>query len=318
MSCWATARSARLEASAISTGRSQAVSAISMPPTTFTNTSCSCSATPAWRFAAASSIARRLASRPCATRRGAPKRMRSTSACSSISSGRPPSRVTVTMLPGAGFRGAREEDRRRVLHFLQSRAAHGEEAELVGRAEAVLGGAHDAVAAARLALEIQHGVDQVLEQPRTGDRALLGDVADDDDRAAGGLGEAHQLRGALAQLRHRPGERARRRLTARSGWSRSPAAPRGCSLASARIAASSVSRHQLQALRREPQALCAQLHLRHRFLAAGVDHRRARRPGGRRPAAGASTCRSPARRPAGSRSRPRGRHRAPGRARPRR
>ena len=39
-------------------------------------------------------------------RRGAPKRIRSTSACSSISSGRPPSRVTVTMLPAAAS-GAR-------------------------------------------------------------------------------------------------------------------------------------------------------------------------------------------------------------------
>ena len=37
---------ARLEASASSTGRSQAVSEISMPPTTFTNTSCSCSDNP--------------------------------------------------------------------------------------------------------------------------------------------------------------------------------------------------------------------------------------------------------------------------------
>ena len=35
-------------------------------------------------------------------RRGAPKRIRSTSACSSMSSGRPPSRITVTMLPAAG------------------------------------------------------------------------------------------------------------------------------------------------------------------------------------------------------------------------
>ena len=47
-------------------------------------------------------MATRCASSPCATRRGEPKRMRSTSACSSTSSGRRPSRVTVTMLPGAG------------------------------------------------------------------------------------------------------------------------------------------------------------------------------------------------------------------------
>ncbi len=117
-------------------------------------------------------------------RRGAPKRIRSTSACSSMSSGRPPSRVTVTMLPGRGLRRAREEDRRWIAHLLESRLRHGEEAELVHRPEAVLGGAHDAVTAAGLALEVQHGVDQVLEHPRARDRAFLGDVADDDDGGA--------------------------------------------------------------------------------------------------------------------------------------
>ena len=106
---------------------------------------------------------------------------------------------------GGRLGGARQEDRRRVLHFLQARAGHGEEAQLVHRAEAVLGGAHDAVAAAGLALEIQHGVDQVLEQARAGDRPVLGDVADDDHRAAGGLRVAHQFCGALAQLGHGPG-----------------------------------------------------------------------------------------------------------------
>ena len=50
-------------------------------------------------------------------RRGAPKCMRSTSACSSISSGRPPSRVTVTTLPAAGC-AARE--RKMAAGFLTS------------------------------------------------------------------------------------------------------------------------------------------------------------------------------------------------------
>ena len=97
---------------------------------------------------------------------------------------------------------AREEDGGRVLHLAQAARGHGEEAELVHGAEAVLGGAHDAVAAAGLVLEVQHRVHQVLEQAGTCDRAFLGDVADDDDGGAARLGEAHQLRGAFAQLRH--------------------------------------------------------------------------------------------------------------------
>ena len=69
----------------------------------------------------------------------------------------------MTTLPAAGS-GAR--DRKIADGFLTSFSpvGHGEEAQLVDRAEAVLGGAHDAIAAARLALEVQHGVDQVLEQ----------------------------------------------------------------------------------------------------------------------------------------------------------
>ena len=34
----------------------------------------------------------------------------------------------------------------------------------------------------RIALEVEHGVDDVLEHARTGDRAFLGHVADEDAR----------------------------------------------------------------------------------------------------------------------------------------
>jgi len=58
--------------------------------------------------------------------------------CSSIRSGRPPSRITVTMLPAAG---SLERARKIAAGFLTPSAPyrHGEEAELVRRAEAVLG-----------------------------------------------------------------------------------------------------------------------------------------------------------------------------------
>ena len=61
---------------------------------------------------------------------------------------------------------------------------------------------------AALALEIEHGVDHVLDHARAGDLAVLGDMADEDDRGAGLLGVADQrLRGG-AHL----GDRARRRI----------------------------------------------------------------------------------------------------------
>jgi len=88
--------------------------------------------------AAASSIARRLASSPCAMRPRRAEAHTSTSACSSMSSGRPPSRVTVTMLPAAG---CGERDRKNsggVSDLLQSTRAHGKEAQLVHRAKAFL------------------------------------------------------------------------------------------------------------------------------------------------------------------------------------
>ena len=62
---------------------------------------------------------------------------------------------------------------------------HLEHADLVGRAEAIFDRAQDAKAMAALALEVEHGVDHVLEQSRPGDGAVLGDVADQESRQAG-------------------------------------------------------------------------------------------------------------------------------------
>ena len=62
----------------------------------------------------------------------------------------------------------------------------------------------------RVALEVEHGVDDVLEHARPRDRALLGDVADDEQRAAAVLRLARELRGALAHLRDRAGRRLQR------------------------------------------------------------------------------------------------------------
>ena len=62
----------------------------------------------------------------------------------------------------------------------------------------------------RVAFEVEHRVDDVLEHPRARERALLGHVADEDQRDALALGEAGELRRALAHLRHRPRRRLQR------------------------------------------------------------------------------------------------------------
>jgi hypothetical protein len=86
-----------------------------------------------------------------------------------------------------------------------SPVGHGEDAEFIDRAEAVLDRADQAEAGMGVALEIEHGIDDVFEHARPGQRALLGHVADQDDRDAGLLGQPRQLRRAFAHLRHRPG-----------------------------------------------------------------------------------------------------------------
>ena len=54
-----------------------------------------------------------------------------------------------------------------------------EAADLVDRAEAVLHRPDHPEPGVAVALEVEHHVDDVLEHPRAGDRAVLGDVADD-------------------------------------------------------------------------------------------------------------------------------------------
>ncbi len=87
-------------------------------------------------------------------------------------------------------------------------AGHLEDADLVRRAEAVLGRAQDAVRAVAVALELEHAVDEVLEHARAGDRAVLRHVADEEDGDAVLLRDAQQASGGLAHLGDRAGRRA--------------------------------------------------------------------------------------------------------------
>ena len=101
----------------------------------------------------------------------------------------------------------RQEQRRRIVDAAQAAVGHREYPELVHRAEPILDRADDAKAGMRIAFEIQHGVDDVLEHPRSGDRAFLGHVPDQDDGDALLFRYPRELRRAFANLR----DAARRR-----------------------------------------------------------------------------------------------------------
>jgi hypothetical protein len=101
----------------------------------------------------------------------------------------------------------RQKNRRRVADALQPPVGHGKDADFVDRAIAVLDRPDQAEAGVRVALEIEHGIHDVFEHARPGQRALLGHVADQNHRDAGLFGQPGQLRRAFAHLRHR----ARRR-----------------------------------------------------------------------------------------------------------
>jgi hypothetical protein len=67
-----------------------------------------------------------------------------------------------------------------------------EAADLVGRAVTVLHGAQQAQAGMAFALELADDVDQVFEQPRSGDRAVLGHMAHEQGGHALELGRVDQ------------------------------------------------------------------------------------------------------------------------------
>ena len=137
----------------------------------------------------ASTSASRLRSMPVQTRRGgtssdwarrAPGPRRAAAAS-------PPS-PRARRCPGA-LRRLADEPRAGVEHLDEAAVAHLEDADVVRRAEAVLQRAQRPVRALALALELQHAVDEVLEHPRAGERALLRDVPDEQDGGPAALGD---------------------------------------------------------------------------------------------------------------------------------
>ncbi|HEX4634792.1 MAG TPA: ATPase domain-containing protein, partial [Rhizomicrobium sp.] len=89
-------------------------------------------------------------------------------------------------------RAIAEKQRRRIGDFGQALAGHLEDADLVGGAETVLDRAQHAEVMTPLTFEIEHRVDQMFDRLGPGNLAVLGDMADQQQRRAAGLGVAHQ------------------------------------------------------------------------------------------------------------------------------
>ena len=196
------------EAIASATARSAPGSSIRTPPATLTKTSAWASGTP------------RVAGR--ARRRSSPGAWgRRRSRHAGASRGRSARRAPAPRAAAASSPRARRRPRSRPRRRPYGRrprtgsgtrdepgAGHLEDAQLVGRAEAVLGGAQDPVRVVALALELEHAVDEVLEHARTGDRAVLGHVPDEQHGDAVLLADPEQARGRLAHLSDRAGRGA--------------------------------------------------------------------------------------------------------------
>ena len=100
-----------------------------------------------------------------------------------------------------------QEDGTRVAHPFEPLVGHGEHADLVDCAEAVLDGAHQAKAAVRVAFKVEHRVHDVLQHTRPGDGAFFRHMPHQHGGAASGLGHARQVGGAFPHLCHRTGGR---------------------------------------------------------------------------------------------------------------
>ena len=97
------------------------------------------------------------------------------------------------------------EQVRGVGDLVQAVVALLEADHLVGGAVAVLHRAQQPQAGVPVALEGEHRVDHVLEGARPGDRALLGGLADQQQRHPAGLGHPGQHGGDLLHLAHPAG-----------------------------------------------------------------------------------------------------------------
>ena len=93
-----------------------------------------------------------------------------------------------------------DEDAVLVFHFLESRRRHAEKSDLVDRTVTVFEGAQYPVLAGEVPFEVEHGVDDVLEDLRPGDRSFLRYVADQKHGDVRALRDVGETRSRFAHL----------------------------------------------------------------------------------------------------------------------
>ena len=179
-------------------------------------------------------------------------------------------------------------------HADEPALGHLEDADLARRAEPVLDRAHDPKRVVAIALEVEDGVDHVLEDPRSRNRAVLGHVSHQQRGHAQVLGDPHQPSGTSAHLADAPGRTGEFRVE--GGLNRVDHQHAGLTLAHRFLDGGDVEfGQQGDAVRRGAEPPCAQADL---LRATPRRTRRARRFPRRRwprqPAGAASTCRFPA------------------------
>jgi diguanylate cyclase (GGDEF)-like protein len=189
------------------TARSIAGSTTLTPPATFTKTSSAARRRPQRFSSTAMIMPTRSELTPLTLRRAAPMTLPAVRACTSSSSTRLPCMAAVRMDPLGGPSGPCCSTKRLPGSVTSLRPAPviSKQADFVGAAEAVLDAADDAVAVEAVAFEIDDGVDDVLDDLGAGERAGLGDMADEDDGGAAGFGEIDQFHAAIAKLGDRAG-----------------------------------------------------------------------------------------------------------------
>ncbi len=160
---------------------------------------------PARCCSTATSIDSRFPSKACAIRRGIGAPVGATSDCTSTHRGRVPSMTVGHDRTGCADPAVGEEECTRIVDRHQPVRGHLHESELVGRTETMLQRTQHAQRVMPITLEREHGVDDMFQHPRPGERAVLGDVADQHGGDVVVLGEANELLGAVAHL----GDRAR-------------------------------------------------------------------------------------------------------------
>ena len=147
---------------------------------------------------------------------------------------------------------------------------HGENTQLVHRAETVLLAAQGAVAGVVVALKENRTVDHMLEHFRPGETAVLRDVTHQDQYGARLLGIAGQLRSAIPDLRHTAGGR-RERLAVHhlNGVDNENLRFQRFSRRQDRVDIGFC--HQPQLIRRQTQAIGAQSNLLRRLLTSHIE-----------------------------------------------